>query len=52
MATESKNILLVSPPNPFLLNPRSVPRIGLLYLGTVLSLRRTSCYGPPSRLAE
>lgn len=31
-----KNILLLSPPNPFLENPCSVPRLGLLYLGAVL----------------
>jgi anaerobic magnesium-protoporphyrin IX monomethyl ester cyclase len=31
-----KNVLLVSPPNPFLENPCSVPRLGLLYLGTML----------------
>ncbi|MBU1178968.1 B12-binding domain-containing radical SAM protein [Patescibacteria group bacterium] len=33
---QQKNILLVSPPNPFLENPNSVPRLGLLYLGTIL----------------
>jgi radical SAM superfamily enzyme YgiQ (UPF0313 family) len=32
----SKKILLLSPPNPFLENPRSVPRLGLLSLATVL----------------
>ncbi|MBU4260608.1 MAG: B12-binding domain-containing radical SAM protein [Proteobacteria bacterium] len=32
-----KNILLVCPPNPFLENQCSVPRLGLLYLGTMLN---------------
>jgi anaerobic magnesium-protoporphyrin IX monomethyl ester cyclase len=36
MDVERKNILLISPPNPFLANPCSVPRLGLLYLGTML----------------
>jgi radical SAM superfamily enzyme YgiQ (UPF0313 family) len=36
MGVQRKNILLVSPPNPFLENPCSVPRLGLLYLGTIL----------------
>ena len=36
MKVQRKNILLVSPPNPFLENPRSLPRLGLLYLGTML----------------
>lgn len=36
MGMQHKNILLLSPPNPFLENPRSVPRLGLLYLGTML----------------
>ncbi|HID63955.1 MAG TPA: B12-binding domain-containing radical SAM protein, partial [Anaerolineae bacterium] len=36
MNTSGKKVLLLSPPNPFLENPRSVPRLGLLYLGTVL----------------
>jgi anaerobic magnesium-protoporphyrin IX monomethyl ester cyclase len=36
MAVQGKTILLVSPPNPFLENPFSVPRLGLLYLGTML----------------
>ncbi len=36
METTPKKILLVGLPNAFLENQRSVPRIGLLYLGTVL----------------
>jgi anaerobic magnesium-protoporphyrin IX monomethyl ester cyclase len=36
MGMQRKSILLVSPPNPFLENPRSLPRLGLLYLGTML----------------
>ncbi len=32
----AKNVLLLSPPNPFLENPNSVPRLGLLSLATVL----------------
>jgi len=36
MDMRRKSILLVSPPNPFLENPRALPRLGLLYLGTVL----------------
>ena len=31
------NVLLLSLPNAFLANPRAVPRLGLLYLGTVLN---------------
>ena len=31
-----RDILLLSMPNPFLENPRAVPRLGLLYLGTML----------------
>jgi len=33
---DKKKILFLSPPNPFLENPRATPRIGLLYLGTIL----------------
>jgi anaerobic magnesium-protoporphyrin IX monomethyl ester cyclase len=36
MDTQRKSVLLVSPPNPFLENPRALPRLGLIYLGTVL----------------
>jgi len=36
MKAQRKNILLLGPPNPFLENPCSVPRLGLLYLGTML----------------
>ena len=36
MDEQRKTVLLVSPPNPFLENPYSVPRLGLLYLGTML----------------
>ena len=32
----SKHVLLIGPPNPFLENPYSIPRLGLLYLGTLL----------------
>lgn len=31
-----KKVLLVSPPNPFLVNPTSVVRLGLVYLATML----------------
>ncbi len=36
MMANSKNILLLGPPNKFLMNPFSHPRMSLLYLGTIL----------------
>lgn len=36
MNAPTSNILLLGPPNRFLENPRSVPRIGVLYLASVL----------------
>lgn len=36
MKKNCKNVLFIAPPNPYLANSRSVPRIGLLYLGAVL----------------
>ncbi|MCP4695274.1 MAG: B12-binding domain-containing radical SAM protein [Gammaproteobacteria bacterium] len=36
MSKKTKKALLLGPPNPFLENPHSVPRLGLLYLGTIL----------------
>ena len=32
----NKHILFLTPPNPFLINPLSVPRLGVLYLATAL----------------
>lgn len=36
MIDEKKKILFLIPPNPFLINPTSVPRLGVLYLATTL----------------
>jgi anaerobic magnesium-protoporphyrin IX monomethyl ester cyclase len=36
MLKRHRKVLLLSPPNSFLENRRSVPRLGLLYLGTIL----------------
>lgn len=36
MNREKKKILFLNPPNPFLINPSSAPRLGVLYLATIL----------------